>query len=425
MTELHFSTVAGVAEAYLCCSCGACAVICPEKAILFKETPGGYCFPSINPQRCTGCGHCLANCAGTRLAVDLPDDPFAGIVQGCWVGKATDISAYKRSQSGGAVTAILLALLAEGKIQGAVTVVMEAGAPPRPRIRIARTHDEMLAAQGSKYCPAPVLNSLEELKEESGTYALVGLSCHVQGMCNILNASPEFSKKINPIIGLICDRILTYGAVDYLLRRSGVKKSEHVSLEYRSKELRGYPGDVKIGFEDGVHKYLPRRERTQIKDYFTPARCRLCFDKMNVLSDITVGDPWGIHDYDKEHGESVVIARTPAGFGIVQSAVHTGQLDLKKIPYDTVLLGQGIDRKRENFASYCRIWSSMNRPLPAQADAALNVTPDHGSKKEQKRNLLRALSLDRFSSRRAMFRDVRKYIMRMKLAKKINKLRPL
>ena len=83
MTELNTSTVTGVAENYLCCSCGACGSVCPENAIVFEETPGGYYFPVIDVELCTECGKCLRSCAGITLAADLPDDPFSGETLGC------------------------------------------------------------------------------------------------------------------------------------------------------------------------------------------------------------------------------------------------------------------------------------------------------------------------------------------------------
>lgn len=38
------SSVADIAESTLCCSCGACAWACPEKAISYVETMGGGTF---------------------------------------------------------------------------------------------------------------------------------------------------------------------------------------------------------------------------------------------------------------------------------------------------------------------------------------------------------------------------------------------
>ena len=36
----------------LCHTCGACAAICPSDAISYQETVGGYCFPTIEKEKC-------------------------------------------------------------------------------------------------------------------------------------------------------------------------------------------------------------------------------------------------------------------------------------------------------------------------------------------------------------------------------------
>lgn len=421
MNKLDTHTVAGVAEAYLCCSCGACRVVCPENAILFEETSGGYCFPVINDELCTKCGKCLRSCAGIILAADLPDDPFAGEALGSWIGKAADDVVYEGSQSGGGVTAILLALMAEGKIEGAATVTMEAGTPPRPVVRIARTREEILAAQGSKYCPTPVLAALKDLSVESGPIALVGLACHVHGLHNMFEEFPELRRKVSPVIGLVCERILTYGAIDYFFHRSGMEDEKSFSLRYKSKEWRGYPGDIRICSEDNDTIFLPNRERMRIKDYFTPARCRLCFDKMNVLADVTAGDPWGLPEVDRKRGESTLIARTPAGLEAVLMAVDNGHLLLREVSYDRILDGQQIDKKRREFAGYCAAWNYMLRPLPAQAEAVQRNVSVHKRNRRFERNLRHALKLDQFRSRRAMIRHVRSRLRRQEIVKKIKR----
>jgi coenzyme F420 hydrogenase subunit beta len=165
MTERQFHNVAEIARAYLCCSCGLCEVICPEKAILLDETPGGHLFPSVAQDLCTGCGTCVKACPGIHLLTEIPEDPFKGTALDCRVGKATRKDVYRASQSGGGVTAVLLALMEIGRVKGAATVTMETGSPPRPVVSIARTTEDLLPSQGSKYCPVPVLGIFRELSK--------------------------------------------------------------------------------------------------------------------------------------------------------------------------------------------------------------------------------------------------------------------
>lgn len=50
-------------EKCLCCGCGACVNICPNKAILMTPDEEGFKFPTINEDRCCDCGMCINICA--------------------------------------------------------------------------------------------------------------------------------------------------------------------------------------------------------------------------------------------------------------------------------------------------------------------------------------------------------------------------
>jgi len=422
MTERHFHNVAEIAGLYLCCSCGICEALCPEKAVALKETPGGYLFPQVNGDHCTGCGTCVQVCPGVHLLADLPEDPFTGSALGCWVGRAARGDVYASSQSGGGVTAVLMALMEAGRIKGAATVSMEAGSPPRPAVRIARRPEELLLAQGSKYCPVPLLRSIGGLMVDDGPIAVVGLACHIHGLHNMFELFPEFRKKVGPVIGLVCDRVLSGRAIDYLLWRSGAGPEEQVSFQFRSKEWRGYPGDIKISGAGRETVYLPNRERMKIKDYFTPARCRLCFDKMNVLADLTACDPWGVPDADVSAGETALAARTPRGQEAVRLALEMGHLDARETPYGGIVKGQAIEQKRQSFSGYCSAWRYLKNPLPEQAEKVRDPSLAPGNAPPYATHLRQAMDLDRFPSRSSMLVSARRWTRKQRLKRRITAL---
>ncbi len=45
--------ISPVVEKTLCCTCGACAAVCRQEAITYKETIGGHLFPVIDKERCS------------------------------------------------------------------------------------------------------------------------------------------------------------------------------------------------------------------------------------------------------------------------------------------------------------------------------------------------------------------------------------
>lgn len=47
--------------------CRSCAEICPEGALRIRPLPRGLAEVAIDPDRCTGCGDCLAVCPADAL----------------------------------------------------------------------------------------------------------------------------------------------------------------------------------------------------------------------------------------------------------------------------------------------------------------------------------------------------------------------
>jgi coenzyme F420 hydrogenase subunit beta len=412
-----------ISAARLCTTCGGCFAVCPVKAIKYRETVGGYFLPVVDEDICTNCGLCYSICPGINfgntLTSKMPPDPFAGAVRGAFVGKATDEGFFKNSQSGGIVSAILATCIESDLIKGAVTVSIKQGRPPRPMVGIARNSEQIYSAQKSKYCPVPLLEFIRELKSSDCPIAVVGVPCQLHGLCNILDKMPKLRSKIAFTVGLVCDRIQTFAALDYLIFRSKADKNSNIVLHYRDKSVSGYPGDVNVLSDDGKNRVLPAKFRSQIKDYFTPARCRICFDKMNVYSDITAGDPHGLEGVDRKSGESMLLTRTEKGQKIIELALNSRTLMIRKIKYEHVLTGQKIDKKRLQWNGYVNAWKVMGNALPAYYEVVRGNTPNPKNLKFFTKNLQYSLSIDNFLSRDDLFERVDKIMRRENLLKRL------
>jgi len=294
----------------------------------------------------------------------IRQDPFTGRSLRSFVGKSTDERIYSNSQSGGVASELLIHALRSGDISGAVVVTMKPGVRPRPEVCLASSVEEIVEAQKSKYTPVPLLEVLSRLDHISGPVAIVGLSCHIHGLIKACESFPDLKEKIRYRIGLICDRSLSCASIDYLVRKAGFEGDEEKDLIFRDKSCSGYPGDVRVSSADGRSVILRDTDRKRIKPYLTPPRCHLCFDKMNVLSDLTIGDPHGIRSADRKNGESICIARSDAGLALVESAIGSGRVTLREIPYSDIVRGQKIDRKRGAWQGFCEEWQSLGKSIP-------------------------------------------------------------
>jgi coenzyme F420 hydrogenase subunit beta len=404
----EISTVAEVVKDGLCNTCGGCKWVCKAGAIDYLETLGGYLLPTVDNDKCKQCGLCVTICPGKGFGADLvsalPSDPFVGQVRGTFAGKSTDARVFANSQSGGVVTSILSAAMEKKEIGGAVAVQMFSGAPPRPKAVLIKETAELINTQKSKYCPVPLLNILDEVVACPFPVAVVGIPCQLHGLQNIFEWFPKVKEKVRFTVGLVCDRIMTFAAMDYLIQQAGMEMQNFSMMHFRDKLCGGYPGKVHFLKKNRESITLSPRHRSKIKDYFTPARCRICFDKLNVFADIVVGDPHGVSDIDRVNGESMAILRTKIGEYFFHEAKKSGHLSAREIPREEVVKGQGIENKRVEWSGYVKCWQNLKRPLPNYCSLVLKSVSQPVDPSRYLRRLNMSLTLDNHPTRDKLLR---------------------
>ena len=398
---------------YLCNSCGACFAVCNQEAIQFVETVGGYLFPVVDTKSCTNCGLCNQVCPGTQLGKTLikevPQDPFKGLVKACYVGRAADNEIFLNSQSGGLATALLRSLFEAGKVEAAIVAVMDSRTPPRGAVRVVTNPDDLTLAQKSKYSPIPLLKALRQLPAGTRSVAIVGVACQMHGLSNLRDVVTTYQKIKFFKIGLVCDRVLTSAAIDYMGRLATKERID--GLVWRDKQKYCYPGNPVVHTTGGQEILLKASQRMEIKDFFTPARCRLCFDKLNVYADVTLGDPHGIKGVDRTLGENVMFVRTDIGLQLVEEARAECTIILRKISSEEAIRGQEIEKKRIMWSEFMTAWIGMGRRQPV-FPLTLASCSDVA---EQIHWLQHSLQLDRFSSRGAVLRAADKWVFLRKV----------
>jgi len=403
--------VSTVAAQYLCNSCGACFAICANGSVRYSETVGGYLFPQIDQRTCIHCGLCYDVCPGINfgktLTTRMPEDPFAGNVLSCEIGRCTDDAIFSNSQSGGVTTALLIHLFETIQIEAAVVAIMQTGALPRGDVLLVKSTSELMRAQKSKYTPIPLLKVIQDIKKIQGPVALVGLPCHMHGLHNLTDMNPDLAKKQFFKIGLICDRIMTTAAINFMSNRA---THEPISdFVFRDKLFPSYPGSPVVKKASGEKVVLKASFRIAIKDFFTPVRCRLCFDKLNVFADVVLGDPHGVNDADKIGGETLVFSRNEKGQQLIREAKLSGFVTLRECDWNVAITGQGVDKKRKEWAGFMRAWEEMGKQLPRYPYIQITCAPVQNHKKM----LMDALSLDK-NTREAVLNAAGWWLLRRK-----------
>lgn len=337
-----------ISDSYLCSACGACNAICAKEAISLKFSNIGRKYSQVDIVKCTECGLCQKVCPSIdRLELHKRyEDPFVGNILNTYIGHANDESIYKNAQSGGLCSSILCYLFDTGKIDGAIVCKMSYGDTPTVEGILAESREQVLECQKSCYTPVDVLSALKQAKDKK-SLAVVGLPCHIEGAVHLAETSKRFSN-IKYKIGLICDRTLCAGIMDVICAPFGNTPKK---VMWRNKNADGFNytnSPITVLLSDGNISVVPKVKRIALKDMFTAPRCRVCYDKLNVHADLVLGDPWGMSDYDKKNGDSVILIRTELGNQLLSDMANSEFVNVIKGRTVEVIKGQHIDDRKKN-----------------------------------------------------------------------------
>jgi coenzyme F420 hydrogenase subunit beta len=361
-----------------CHQCGICAGVCPTDAIAIVQDPKRGMYPTFKRESCTDCDLCYIACPGEEfdwnaLQQDtfgtIPVDKDIGYVREFWSGYTNWRDIRQKAASGGIASAILIAMLENGDIDGAVVVKMDEEKPLQPKVYIAKTREEVLEAQQSKYLPVPTGMILEEVMKHDGRYAVVGLPCHIHGIRLAQQKMPKIRKRIVLTIGLICGFHPSFTNTTYLIRRAGVKNFDDIKeIRYRDDT---WPGGFNVIKKDGTNNMLhPVQEFFWAHAVFERVRCATCTDAMAEFADIVCGDEWrggGVPDRpDFKEGWSYILTRTPEGSKVIDKLKGSGVLYVEPTPRNQVKRGMlpTINLKKKNAYAYIRIRKFLGLAVP-------------------------------------------------------------
>ena len=204
---------AEVIDAGLCTGCSACVISCPHDVIGYHHKEGGYrpfhVEDELGPTDCVhgqkGCTSCTRACPRFRdweptaeehlFARARERDEIWGIAEQVLLVRAADDEVHDRGQDGGLVSAILIWLLEEGYIDGALVSQIEGdGSSWRAKPGVATTPEEVLDAAGSRYTYSANWLAYDEARERGlEKLALVGMGCQTSA------APVMWSRKIGKV----------------------------------------------------------------------------------------------------------------------------------------------------------------------------------------------------------------------------------
>lgn len=339
----------------LCTSCGICAAVCPVSCIRFERRNETY-LPVIDHDKCIRCGKCLRICPGYSYTYDTRME----IEPVCFSAQAKDKKLLKHASSGGLVTAMVRKLLRDGQYHTAF-LVLDYDYENQLETKPFYGEDRLQRTQQSRYLPVSQERAVRYILDNpSEKVIFVGTGCAVHGLCNALKEAGSSRENIL-ILGLFCDQTMTYSIYEYL-KRFKPWNSPVKALHFRDKRAGGWPGNIRMEFQNGTHVHLPANERMMVKEFCKQKRCLYCMDKLNVEADLSVGDNYTKKD-DSAEGSSSLIIRTASG----QKAWEYCQEEffVFRAEYQDIVSSQHLEKKLEN--------QRMNNLVFAQAQNGRQV----------------------------------------------------
>jgi len=325
-------------EHNLCCGCGACMAICPQKAIHMRQGYDKAFYPVIDDNLCVNCNACRRVCPFiNRFASDdFERKAYAAVIE--------NKDLHLQSASGGAFEGIADALT---RISKDCFVV---GAEWTKNLRVChsvKAAGERNAFKKSKYLQSDCSGIYNEVKQRlisNNTVLFTGTPCQVAALKSFLGKDyPNLYT-----IDLVCHGIAGEGVFAKYIRDIECRVGQKVvSVEFRKKKKDIYgeihSRNIMLSFEDGRTQIISSDVDSYLRGYhkglFYRESCYSCpFANSKRNSDITIGDYWHIQklysDMVDYTGVSCVLVNTKKGKELIDK---TDGLNLRQTSVDFLL----------------------------------------------------------------------------------------
>jgi coenzyme F420 hydrogenase subunit beta len=331
-----------VINAGLCTGCAGCVISCPHEVIGYKHEEKGYkpfhIEEELGP---TDCGHGLKGCTSCTRACPrfrnweqaanehlfdrdrLPDEMYGISAQNLLV-RATDETVHKMGQDGGFVSAMLIWLLEEDYIDGALVSYLEGDGTSWKAIPgVATTKEDVLRGAGSRYTYSANPLAMKEARERGlSRLALVGMSCQSSILPVMWNR--KVGKAGKPFlfnIGLLCSKTFDDAIFEELfLAKYGLHKEEMVKMNIK--------GVFQIWMRNGDYHEIDLKECHQ----WTREGCKTCPDFAAEHADISTG---GI---GKDNDWTLCVVRTELGREVMTRMIKAGLVEARPAEEDEVAM---------------------------------------------------------------------------------------
>lgn len=298
-----------------CTGCMACVDACPKKCISQVVGKDGFLYSTIDDSACVRCGKCYAVCPiETQRKHDGDQHLYAAY--------STENGGQMRGSSGG-----IFELLAMECLDKGYYVCGAAFEGTTLAHRIVKSKEDLIPLLKSKYLQSDmqgIYAQIRSILKQGEKVLFCGTPCQVSALVNSVDASMQENLLTADII---CHGVPSQSVFDMYIRSLEKKHGGKVSefsfrvKNNRYKHAHGYSYTVeKNGKRRTVNGIYTNSSFYNAFKNYTIFRegCYDCrYATLKRVSDITLGDFWGIEKYDfrgnTDTGVSMIITHTEKG----------------------------------------------------------------------------------------------------------------
>lgn len=327
-----------------CTGCMACVDSCNTKALQSHLAEDGHLYPKFDSSICVMCLQCEKSCPIVN-GFSYQSDKKAN----CYAAWNNNVELRKGSSSGGAFSAMAVAVLDRGGvvIGAAMKGVCEV------YHKAIFTKDELFELQGSKYTQSNTEGIYKEtfsLLKKGYLVLFSGMGCQIGGLLSFLDNKKYEGRLIT--VDLICGGVPSKHLI-YKFIENEPYEIKYI-LSFRTKDKGWSPNGFKYNLktEDSrgcIHDYTNKSDLITngfSRELTNRWSCYNCsFIGIKRLSDFTIGDFWGINEFKEQFYD---------GISLIITHSDKAESFLKDISdYITCKLVNEIDAARHNYRLYC------------------------------------------------------------------------
>ena len=361
------SDLQGVLDGDLCIACGVC--VFADESLTLELDPVKQIFEPSHAGNTAAADVCPAVEVDFARLQDLlfpgKEQGTYGVVESVMLAQSNDRNRNLKASSGGMIKELLIQLLSQDDVDGAIVLQHVEGLHFEPGI--IRSVEEVDGLPGSIYHNLPKHRALELLRENDGRFVLVAIPCELEGIYNfVFKREPHLLERIHTTIGLLCGWQYNWHSIRAICEFKGIDPDQIVDVAYRGD---GPVGKLKIWTSDDAEHTVNRRVgfgyQVAFDRTFNTPRCHLCINHSNFLADVVVGDAWLSSTLGTKMGISLVINRAEKSDALVRELADRGLVTLSEVSVNEVRESQKPAIAHGDFAyAYADYLKEIGEPYP-------------------------------------------------------------